>query len=70
MIFLLLKYGFLLLQNLYQARKDLAAKLGIEESKIELSMGMSADYIEAIENGSTMVRVGSSIFGDRDYSQK
>ena len=30
-----------------------------------LSMGMSADYIDAIKNGSTYVRVGSSIFGFR-----
>ena len=32
-----------------------------------LSMGMSSDYKIAIEEGSTMVRVGSSIFGHRDY---
>jgi pyridoxal phosphate enzyme (YggS family) len=32
-----------------------------------LSMGMSGDYKIAIENGSTMVRVGSSIFGERNY---
>ena len=31
----------------------------------ELSMGMSADYEEAVEEGSTMVRVGSAIFGPR-----
>ena len=31
----------------------------------ELSMGMSNDYVMAIEEGSTMVRVGSSIFGSR-----
>ena len=31
----------------------------------ELSMGMSADYLEAVKNGSTFVRVGSSIFGER-----
>ena len=30
-----------------------------------LSMGMSADYIEAIKHGSTFVRIGSSIFGSR-----
>lgn len=34
-----------------------------------LSMGMSDDYLLAIEEGSTMVRVGSSIFGHRDYGQ-
>jgi len=32
-----------------------------------LSMGMSGDYPLAIENGSTMVRVGSAIFGARNY---
>jgi uncharacterized pyridoxal phosphate-containing UPF0001 family protein len=31
----------------------------------EISMGMSGDYLLAIEEGSTMVRVGSSIFGTR-----
>lgn len=34
-----------------------------------LSMGMSGDYKLAIENGSTMIRVGSSIFGHRNYNQ-
>ena len=33
----------------------------------EISMGMSGDYLLAIEEGSTMVRVGSSIFGARNY---
>lgn len=36
-----------------------------EESFKELSMGMSADYKLAVEEGSTMVRIGSSIFGKR-----
>jgi len=34
----------------------------------EISMGMSSDYKIAIEQGSTMVRIGSSIFGARNYS--
>ena len=34
----------------------------------ELSMGMSSDYVEAIKEGATMVRVGTAIFGERDYS--
>ena len=34
-----------------------------------LSMGMSGDFAEAIESGSNMVRVGSAIFGARDYSK-
>ena len=32
----------------------------------ELSMGMSRDYLEAIQNNSTYVRIGSNIFGKRD----
>ena len=31
----------------------------------ELSMGMSSDYIEAVENSSTYLRIGSAIFGQR-----
>ncbi|MBX2970185.1 MAG: YggS family pyridoxal phosphate-dependent enzyme [Cyclobacteriaceae bacterium] len=34
----------------------------------ELSMGMSSDYAIAIEEGSTMVRIGTSIFGERNYA--
>ena len=33
----------------------------------QLSMGMSDDYLVAIEEGSTMVRIGSTIFGSRGY---
>ena len=32
----------------------------------ELSMGMSSDYIEAVECGATFIRIGSQIFGIRD----
>ena len=35
-----------------------------------LSMGMSGDYQDAIACGSTMIRVGTAIFGPRDYSKK
>ena len=34
-----------------------------------LSMGMSGDYPAAMDCGSTMVRVGSAIFGARDYGE-
>ena len=44
-------------QSLNELNKSLALK--------ELSMGMSADYSDAILNGSTFVRIGSSIFGPR-----
>ena len=41
--------------------KNLCSKIGVKE----LSMGMSNDYIEASNNGSTFVRIGSNIFGER-----
>jgi uncharacterized pyridoxal phosphate-containing UPF0001 family protein len=34
-----------------------------------LSYGMSGDYKIAIEEGSTMIRIGSSIFGERNYTK-
>ena len=36
----------------------------------ELSMGMTSDYREAIQEGATIVRIGTAIFGGRDYSKK
>lgn len=33
----------------------------------EISMGMSGDYLIAIDEGSTMIRIGSNIFGERNY---
>lgn len=42
----------------------------IYDNKLKyLSMGMSGDYAEAIEAGSNMVRVGTAIFGARNYSK-
>ena len=52
------------LHNLFETCKKFKSDFDI------LSMGMSGDYEIAIKNGSNMVRVGSSIFGARDYSQK
>ena len=45
----------------FSEMKKLSEKNGLKE----LSMGMSEDYIAAIENGSTFIRVGSKIFGER-----
>lgn len=51
--------------------KDLFNRLQQQfESVDTLSMGMSDDMASAIECGSTMVRIGTAIFGERDYSQK
>lgn len=49
--------------TLAKLRDSVAEKLKIEE--LGLSMGMSADYAQAIKQGSTNVRVGSNIFGGR-----
>ena len=48
-------------------KEELAAHFG--EQFDTLSMGMSDDYPTAIAAGSTMVRIGSMIFGERDYSK-
>jgi len=34
----------------------------------ELSMGMTGDFEVAVEEGATLVRVGTAIFGERDYT--
>ena len=52
-------------QVLIQCRKDLCEKYNYSVNEIELSMGMSHDYERAIQAGSTIVRVGSLIFGAR-----
>ncbi len=46
--------------------KSLASKLTNLDTK-QISMGMSDDYRIAIEEGSTMIRIGSTIFGERKY---
>lgn len=48
----------------------------LRDNKIEgadmqvLSMGMTHDYAEAVKYGSTLVRIGTGLFGARDYSRK
>jgi pyridoxal phosphate enzyme (YggS family) len=54
---------FRTLHNYFQIIKSKYFKFNDEFR--EISMGMSGDFLLAIEEGSTMVRVGSSIFGDR-----
>ena len=49
--------------------KDEINSLNIPGVKMDtLSMGMTGDYMVAIEEGATLVRVGTGIFGERDYS--
>ena len=58
---------------LFHKIKDLS--LDIEREKLDnvsmhvLSMGMTNDYEVAVEEGATMVRVGTAIFGERDYNK-
>ena len=52
---------------LCKLRDDLNKK-GFKNLK-ELSMGMTSDFEIAIEEGATMLRIGSAIFGQRDYSK-
>ena len=49
---------------------DIAAKNINNVNMSVLSMGMTNDYQVAVEEGATMVRVGTGIFGERDYSIK
>ena len=57
-----LKNEFNHLQSLYQ-------KYQVTNPLSILSMGMSSDYTIAIESGSNLVRIGSLLFGARDYSK-
>eukprot|EP00850_Spirogloea_muscicola_P019450 SM000190S04886 [mRNA] locus=s190:234061:239047:- [translate_table: standard] len=51
-------------------REEVSRQLEIPADELELSMGMSQDFEQAIELGSTTVRVGSTIFGAREYADK
>lgn len=56
---------FKTLKNIFDTLKENYFK---DDSFKEISMGMSDDYPIAIEEGATMVRVGSKIFGARNYT--
>ncbi|KAJ6793465.1 uncharacterized protein M6B38_144775 [Iris pallida] len=57
-------------KTLSNCRGEVCEALGIPEEQCELSMGMSSDFEQAIEMGSTNVRIGSTIFGPREYPKK
>lgn len=56
-------------KEIYELFENIKKTFKKEEFNI-LSMGMSDDYKIAVEEGSTMVRIGSAIFGNRDYGNK
>lgn len=51
--------------ELMKCHQDICSTFEREPTDLQVSMGMSDDYVRAIEMGSTIVRVGSSIFGAR-----
>lgn len=57
-------------QEIKQLAVDIQHKNIDNISMHALSIGMTGDYTVAIEEGATMVRVGTGIFGERDYSKK
>mmetsp|Transcript_24750 Transcript_24750/g.32322 ORF Transcript_24750/g.32322 Transcript_24750/m.32322 type:complete len:254 (-) Transcript_24750:105-866(-) len=57
-------------QCLIDCRDQVCQSLGLETNEIELSMGMSGDLELALQMGSTNIRVGSTIFGARNYPAK
>jgi len=52
-------------QKLRQLKERLNTQLPEEDQLTELSMGMSSDYEMAVEEGATMVRIGTVLFGER-----
>lgn len=57
-------------ENCAKSMRAIFDKYKNEYNLSYLSMGMSADYKIAIENGSNMIRIGSTIFGKRNYGDK
>ncbi|PRT56894.1 hypothetical protein B9G98_04514 [Wickerhamiella sorbophila] len=57
-------------KKLLAIREKLADSLKVSAGSLGLSMGMSSDYLEAIRQGSTNVRVGSQIFGGRQTKEE
>lgn len=52
---------------IYQTYQKAHLLMQNNEAFSQISMGMSDDYVMAIDKGSTMVRIGSTIFGNRQY---
>lgn len=60
-----------LLHSVFRQGYDYFCKLKRQRKDIDyLSMGMTSDYAIAIEEGANMVRVGTALFGARDYSNR
>ena len=61
-------------ENIYSLCLQMREKYDILKSRNDniayLSMGMSSDYLTAIKAGSNMIRIGTAIFGKRDYKEQ
>ena len=53
------------LRLIYEEAYSLTNSMEIKEHNLELSMGMTNDFKIAIEEGSSMIRIGTGIFGER-----
>lgn len=62
----MIRAEFRMLRSYYQQLQS--SHFANDASFCEISMGMSSDYLLAIEEGSTIVRIGSLIFGERQYN--
>lgn len=54
-------------EKLVSLKGTVCQELALDQNQFHLSMGMSSDYELAIRYGATLVRVGSTIFGEREY---
>ena len=59
------------LHSVFRQGYDYFCKLKRQRKDIDfLSMGMTSDYAIAVEEGANMVRVGTALFGARDYNNR
>lgn len=59
------EYYFAAMQELFENARQ---KYSFMSAMDELSMGMSGDYVSAVKYGSTIIRIGSGLFGARNYA--
>lgn len=55
---------------MYELKQKTMEEFKLQEDSFVLSMGTSADFEDAIVEGANEVRVGTVLFGERDYSKK
>ena len=54
------------IKTIFQKAKEIQSKIGEKiKTCTKLSMGMTSDYVDAIKEGATHIRIGTALFGDR-----